>query len=80
LQSDHGFRKLPGSVDQYAEAHTILNAALLPEDGDKELFKGITPVNSFRVVLNHYFKAGLPYETNGPPDQVNTPQQRANQR
>ncbi len=31
----------------------------LPEGGDENLYHGITPVNIFRVVFNHYFGADL---------------------
>lgn len=62
LQGDHGFRFLQ-TPDRLEESHTILNAYSLPAGGDKLLFKTITPVNSFRVVLNHYFGARLPFVT-----------------
>lgn len=61
LQSDHG----PASMLKWdspddvglKERMTILNAYLLPEGGARELYKTITPVNSFRLVFNHYFGA-----------------------
>jgi hypothetical protein len=42
------------------ERFSILNAYYLPNDGDVHLHDGITPVNSFRIVFNHYF--GADYE------------------
>jgi hypothetical protein len=33
----------------------ILNAYYLPEDGAKDLYSTITPVNSFRVIFDNYF-------------------------
>lgn len=33
----------------------ILNAYYLPDDGNSLLYDSITPVNSFRIVFNHYF-------------------------
>jgi hypothetical protein len=38
----------------------ILNAYHLPDGGDAELYPEISPVNSLRVVLNHYFGKQLP--------------------
>jgi hypothetical protein len=62
LQSDHG----PSSINMnnhpdlaLKERMTILNAYLLPEGGQKALYQTITPVNSFRVVFNHYFGAKI---------------------
>ncbi len=50
VQGDHGF---------WGEAHKrlpILNAYYLPgQDASQWLYPGITPVNSFRVILNAYF-------------------------
>jgi hypothetical protein len=37
----------------------ILNAYLLPAGGAESLYPTITPANSFRIVLNHYFGAKL---------------------
>jgi hypothetical protein len=63
LQADHG----PGSRLDWAspeesdlgERFSILNAYLLPGVEDPGLYPEITPVNSFRVVLNAYFGAQL---------------------
>jgi hypothetical protein len=38
----------------------ILNAYYLPHGGQRWLYPSISPVNSLRVVLNHYFGAELP--------------------
>ena len=32
------------------------NAYYLPNKGSDMLYKSITPVNTFRVIFNHYFK------------------------
>ncbi len=64
LQGDHG----PGSrLDWDSPAQTclwertsILNAYYLPGAGADLLYPSISPVNSFRVVLNVYFGADLP--------------------
>jgi hypothetical protein len=42
------------------ERTPILNAYYLPEGGERLLYPSISPVNSFRVVLNAYFGAELP--------------------
>jgi len=60
LQGDHGPRgettappsaPLPGRSEQFG----ALNAYYLPRGGDKALYPGITPVNTFRVIFNEYF-------------------------
>jgi hypothetical protein len=64
LQGDHG----PGSQLDWEnldntnarERLTILNAYYLPDGGDSCLYNGISPVNSFRLIFNHYF--GTRYE------------------
>lgn len=48
VQSDHGYPFTPDRT-------RILNAYYLPNGGDKVLYPGITPVNSFRLVLSQYF-------------------------
>ncbi len=52
LQSDHGADREWGGVDQ---RFSILNAYLLPDDCTTAPYPTITPVNSFRVVLNCAF-------------------------
>ncbi|MDQ3879605.1 MAG: hypothetical protein M3295_00765 [Chloroflexota bacterium] len=42
------------------EKYRILNAYYLPGSDTSVLYPSITPVNSFRVVFNAYFDAGLP--------------------
>jgi hypothetical protein len=63
LQSDHGSGARwncqsadPGQSD-IRERLGILNSYYLPGGGDKGLYSDITPVNSFRLVLNNYFGA-----------------------
>ena len=63
LQADHG----PGSMldwdeptnTNFDERMSILNAFYLPFDGHLELYEEITPVNTFRVILDHYFGTDL---------------------
>jgi hypothetical protein len=43
------------------ERTPILNAYYLPGGEDRWLYPSISPVNSFRVVLNAYFGADLPF-------------------
>ena len=42
------------------EKMRILNALSLPDGGAAALYDGITPVNTFRVIFNHYFGTDLP--------------------
>ena len=63
LQADHGW-SLSGTWDQPSqrflkETMGILNAYYLPNanNGKDLLYDSITPVNTFRLVFNHYFGA-----------------------
>ncbi|MFB0520236.1 MAG: sulfatase-like hydrolase/transferase, partial [Desulfatiglandales bacterium] len=61
LQSDHGLRPHhPGIVIGSGEWQKILNAWYLPGDGKERLYASMSPVNTFRLVFNHYF--GADYE------------------
>jgi hypothetical protein len=61
LQSDHGQRPHhPGIVIGGDEWHKILNAMYLPGVDYSELRDSISPVNTFRLIFNHYF--GAEYE------------------
>lgn len=55
LQGDHG--PWVGSVPVRMQ---ILNAYYLPQEGSSQVNPSISPVNSFRVVLDKYFGAELP--------------------
>jgi len=58
IQSDHGFKS-----EIQADTFEVLknfNAFYLPGKGEKILNSSITPVNSFRLIFNHYF--GEKYE------------------
>jgi hypothetical protein len=64
IQGDHG----PGSMldwedpdkTNFGERMTILNAYYFPDQNYAALYPSITPVNSFRVILNTYFGTALP--------------------
>lgn len=64
IQGDHG----PGAFTNLflieetcqRERGSILNAYYFPDQNYANLYPGITPVNTFRVVLNQYFGASLP--------------------
>lgn len=47
IMGDHGF------LDE--NRYMILNAYYLPDQNYSELYPGITPVNSFRIIFNQYF-------------------------
>ena len=58
IQGDHGWSGIEG------ESHiktnmSILNAYYLPNKSSNILYKGITPVNSFRIIFNTYFGMNL---------------------
>jgi hypothetical protein len=62
LQSDHGVpwlaRTQKNKID-YKPHLSILNAYYLPDFDASQLYDTITPVNSFRLILNHYFGTDL---------------------
>ena len=65
IQGDHGPALQNGSDGNPSPAFLrermrILNAYRLPDADSRLIYDGITPVNSFRVILNHYFEAKLP--------------------
>jgi len=62
LQGDHGTRLADHYPDierekRIFERMTILNAFYLPGDGKQMLYDEITPVNTFRLLFNHYLGA-----------------------
>lgn len=67
LQGDHG----PASTTDFdnpsapgiRERMGILNAYFLPDGGGKDLYPSVTPVNSFRIIFNHYFDTKLKLES-----------------
>ena len=50
LQGDHG-----SVIESPERRMRILNAYYLPDGGEAALYESISPVNSFRVILNKYF-------------------------
>lgn len=72
LQSDEGpyperlradkdnFKFREATKDELKEKFGILNAYYLPEIETSNLYSEITPVNTFRVILNEYFGEQLP--------------------
>jgi len=67
IQSDEGpYAGEPAAWDEHPDEDTaeqkfdILNAYYFPRVTSPDLYPTITPVNTFRVVLNTYFQANLP--------------------
>jgi hypothetical protein len=58
IQGDHG--PLPDLSSDGQEKMPILNAYYLPGEAQKKLYATITPVNTFRVILDSYFHQNLP--------------------
>lgn len=56
VQGDHGPNSMNGPLDEQ-ERFPILNAYHLPDGGAEHLYASITPVNTFRVILDRYFGA-----------------------
>ncbi len=63
VQGDHGFipwdRSVPERV-RLQSVFSILNAYHLPDGGRDRWYASISPVNTFRIILNHYFGANYP--------------------
>ena len=63
LQGDHGagafFNFVELDKSCLCERFAILNAYYFPDQDYRSLYSSITPVNSFRVILNQYFGADL---------------------
>ncbi|MFH2012299.1 MAG: hypothetical protein ABIJ37_06330 [Pseudomonadota bacterium] len=61
LQADHGPSAMLDCENPYntnlKERMSILNAYYLPNKGHKYLYDTISPVNTFRIILNQYFGA-----------------------
>lgn len=71
LQSDHGLRAVnPGIHVGPNEWQRVLNAYHLPGNGSQDLYDSISPVNSFRVILNRYFGADYPLLEDPEPAQI----------
>lgn len=65
VQGDHGFRHKIRDGDEVVQLHpreraSILNALYLPGATSEQVYPGITPVNTFRIILNTYCGANLP--------------------
>jgi Sulfatase len=58
IEGDHGFRNETGKKDYMVFDN--LNAFYFPDNDYKLLYNSISPVNSFRITLNHIFSAKLP--------------------
>jgi hypothetical protein len=69
LQGDHGPGSIPWSQhgrQLVRERMLILNAYQLPGRPAAPLYPTVSPVNTFRVVFNEYFDAGLPMLSDQP--------------
>ncbi len=60
VQADHGPEGRHASVSYPQERMTILNAIYLPGGDGGSLYEDITPVNTFRLILQRYFQADIP--------------------
>ena len=63
LQSDHGGGSLLSASAEKSclyERTSILNAYYFPDGNTAQLYPTITPVNSFRIILNGYLGAEIP--------------------
>ena len=58
VEGDHGYRTEEGNTAGYTFQN--FNSFYFPDQNYSLLYDSITPVNSFRIVLNKYFNANLP--------------------
>lgn len=58
VAGDHGYRTSDGDKSGYTFKN--MNAFYFPDKNYSLLYDSISPVNTFRIILNKYFKAGLP--------------------
>jgi hypothetical protein len=59
IEGDHGFRNYEPDVPEY-KVFMNLNAYYFSDGDYSQLYNSISPVNSFRVVLNKYFCQSMP--------------------
>ena len=63
IQGDHGpgayYDTLELDESCLIERYSILNAYFFPDQAYEALYPSISPVNSYRVILNQYFGANL---------------------
>jgi len=58
IEGDHGFRNFP--TDNNASQFPNFNAIYFPNHDYNDLYSKMSPVNTFRIVFNHYFGQNLP--------------------
>ncbi len=68
LQADHGpssemdnFGPIDTNTSNFKERMGILNAYFFPDQNYSTLYSSITPVNTFRVILNQYFDGNFEF-------------------
>lgn len=59
IEGDHGFRSLYGNSNHLT--HENLNAIYIPNLVHDNIYPAMSPVNTFRYVLNSYFDTRLPF-------------------
>jgi hypothetical protein len=58
IEGDHGFRDFPPSMDSFHFPN--LNTIYFPDKDYNRFYPQLSPVNTFRIVFNHYFGQNLP--------------------
>lgn len=59
IEGDHGYREVSNSPDR-AKQFMNLNTIYFNDGDYSQLYDSITPVNTFRLILNKYFNRDLP--------------------
>lgn len=60
VQGDHGYKFDPADPRFATDSHSILYAFYSSSPGKPVINDSMTAVNSFRLLLNHYFNSGMP--------------------
>jgi Sulfatase len=58
VEGDHGFRNILGKKGYMIFEN--LNALYFPDQNYQMLYDSVSPINSFRIILNNFFSANLP--------------------
>ncbi|MGE5108397.1 MAG: sulfatase-like hydrolase/transferase [Sphingobacteriales bacterium] len=59
VQGDHGFKEWPGEENYKDIAFQNLNAIFLPDTTYTGYYDGVSSVNTFRLLFNHYFNTSF---------------------
>lgn len=59
--SDHGYRFLLSEKGDYEEGNKCFYSLKISEAYMEDIWQGIKPIDTFRLIFNKYFGANYPY-------------------